>query len=65
MKESDIMGVLDDVATQERRPPKRPSPPSSIIQGKLRWQLKKSNSASMPAIACSAVVDISPQCGQG
>ena len=66
MKESDIMGVLTDVpADQEegrlsaspatltlRRP--QASPKGNKHQGTI-WQLKKSNSASMPAIACCAV----------
>ena len=56
MKESDIMGVLDDVRHQEEGRLNSASPLHiDFPRKKLRWQLKKSNSASTPAIACCAV----------
>ena len=76
MKESDIMGVLPTSPPPRRRPPKRSpatltlrsaceAPPRQgekqrSTQGNQICQLKKSNSASMPATACCAASTFSP-----
>src|SRR6201985_454567 len=60
MKESDIMGVLDEPAGKKKAASASPFPPDFSLKENPTWQLKKSNFPSRRATRCCAASTSSP-----